>query len=73
MVYFLPKDVENSIEKEKKEILRHLQEKKQQFEAYEKEKQRVTPSLRDQDSVMADIDHETFPGMLLKIFTNTHL
>ncbi|XP_022797911.1 nuclear pore complex protein Nup98-Nup96-like [Stylophora pistillata] len=59
-------DVENSIEKEKKEILRHLQEKKQQFEAYEKEKQRVTPSLRDQDSVMADIDHETFPEEMLE-------
>lgn len=44
------------------EIFRHLQEKKQQFEAYEKEKQRAVLSLRDQDSDMPDIDHETFPG-----------
>lgn len=44
------------------EIFRHLQEKKQQFEEYEKEKQRAVLSLRDQDSDMPDIDHETFPG-----------
>lgn len=50
------------MEKEKLEIFRHLQEKKQQLEAYEKEKQRATLSLRDQDSDMADIAHETFPG-----------
>lgn len=54
----------DSIEKEKQEIFRHLQEKKQQLEAYEKEKQRAALSLRDQDSDMADIDHETFPGTL---------
>ena len=44
------------------EIFRHLQEKKLQFEVYEKEKQRAALSLRDQDSDMPDIDHETFPG-----------
>lgn len=51
------------MEKEKLEIFRHLQEKKQQLEAYEKEKQRAALSLQDQDSDMADIDHETFPGI----------
>ena len=51
------------------EIFRHLQEKKQQFEALEKEKQRAL-SLHDQDSVMTDIDHETFPGRLLN---NSHI
>lgn len=50
------------MEKEKLEIFRHLQQKKQQLEAYEKEKQRAALSLRDQDSDMADIDRETFPG-----------
>lgn len=59
---FLWQDVGDSVEKEKLEIFRHLQEKKQQFEAYEKEKQRAALSLRDQDSDMPDIDHETFPG-----------
>ncbi|KAJ7388100.1 Nuclear pore complex protein Nup98-Nup96 [Desmophyllum pertusum] len=39
----------NSVEKEKLEILRHLQEKKQQLEAYEKEKQRAALSLHDQE------------------------
>ena len=52
------------MEKEKLEILKHLQQKKQQFEVYEKEKQKATLSLGDQDSDMADIDRETFPGTL---------
>lgn len=56
----------NSVEKEKLEILKHLQQKKQQFEVYEKEKQKATLSLGDQDSDMADIDHETFPEELLE-------
>lgn len=61
-VFFLWQDDGDSVEREKMEIFRHLQEKKQQFEAYEKEKQRAALSLRDQDSDMPDIDHETFPG-----------
>ena len=60
--FFLWQDDDDSVEKEKMEIFRHLQEKKLQFEAYEKEKQRASLSLRDQDSDMPDIDHETFPG-----------
>lgn len=60
--FFLWQDDGDSVEREKMEIFRHLQEKKQQFEAYEKEKQRAALSLRDQDSDMPDIDHETFPG-----------
>lgn len=60
--FFLCQDDSDSVEKEKIEIFRHLQEKKQQFEAYEKEKHRAALSLRDQDSDMPDIDHETFPG-----------
>ncbi|XP_078371007.1 nuclear pore complex protein Nup98-Nup96-like isoform X3 [Oculina patagonica] len=59
-------DVGDSVEKEKQEIFRHLQEKKLQLEAYEKEKQRAALSLRDQDSDMADIDHETFPEEMLE-------
>lgn len=55
-------EVESSAEKEKLELLKRLQEKKQQFEAYEIEKRRTSLALEDQDSDMADIDHETFPG-----------
>jgi len=62
LFFFLWQDDGDSVEREKMEIFRHLQEKKQQFEAYEKEKQRAALSLRDQDSDMPDIDHETFPG-----------
>ena len=51
------------MEKEKLEIFKRLQEKKQQLEAYEKERQRASLSLHDQDSDMPDIDNETFPGM----------
>ncbi|XP_067040500.1 nuclear pore complex protein Nup98-Nup96-like isoform X1 [Acropora muricata] len=58
-------EVESSAEKEKLELLKRLQEKKQQFEAYEIEKRRTSLALEDQDSDMADIDHETFPEELL--------
>ena len=53
---------ESSAERQKLELLKQLQEKKQQFEAYEKEKKKTSLTLQDQDSDMADIDHETFPG-----------
>lgn len=45
----------------------------QQLEVYEKKKQQAALSSLDQDSVMADIDQQTFPGMLLKTITNMHL
>ena len=73
MICYLCKDLEVSIEKEKEEIFRRLQEKKQQLEVYEKKKQQAALSSLDQDSVMADIDQQTFPGMLLKTITNMHL
>lgn len=73
MICYLPKDLEVSIEKEKEEIFRRLQEKKQQLAVYEKKKQQAALSSLDQDSVMADIDQQTFPGMLLKTITNMHL
>ena len=73
MICYLPKDLEVSIEKEKEEIFRRLQEKKQQLEVYEKKKQQGALSSLDQDSVMADIDQQTFPGMSLKTVTNMHL
>ncbi|KAK2556110.1 Nuclear pore complex protein Nup98-Nup96 [Acropora cervicornis] len=57
-------EVESSAEREKLELLKRLQEKKQQFEAYEIEKRRTSLALEDQDSDMADIDHETFPELL---------
>ena len=72
--FFLWQDDDDSVEKEKMEIFRHLQEKKLQFEAYEKEKQRASLSLRDQDSDMPDIDHETFPGTkLCSLFVTGYL
>ncbi|XP_027054853.1 nuclear pore complex protein Nup98-Nup96-like isoform X3 [Pocillopora damicornis] len=59
-------DLEVSIEKEKEEIFRRLQEKKQQLEVYEKKKQQAALSSLDQDSVMADIDQQTFPEEMLE-------
>ena len=60
------------MEKEKLEIFKRLKERKQQLEAYEKERQRASLSLHDQDSDMPDIDNETFPGMKDVFYSNTN-
>ena len=61
--FLFSQDTDDSLEKEKLEIFKRLQEKKQQLEAYEKERQSASLSLHDQDSDMPDIDNETFPGV----------
>ena len=58
------------MEQDKIDFLKKLEEEEEKleaFESYTKEKQKAAVTLQDQDSDMADIGHETFPGLFLEL------